>query len=56
MFAVGASVMITVAVAVTALHPPAAAIVYVTIYVPAVLKDGVMAPVDASIVSPIGAV
>jgi hypothetical protein len=47
--------MVTGAVAVTTAHPPAAAIVYVTVYVPAVLVDGFIAPVAASIVSPAGA-
>ena len=36
----------------TAAHPPAAAIVYVTVYVPAALVLGVIAPVEASMVNP----
>jgi hypothetical protein len=50
--AVGAVVMVTNVVAEKAEHPPAAAMVYVTVYVPAVLVDGVIAPVDPSIVNP----
>ena len=50
----GAAVMITVAVVVTAEQPPVAAIVYVTVYVPAVLELGVTAPVLALIIKPVG--
>jgi hypothetical protein len=52
--ATGAAVMITVAVVVTAEQPPVAAIVYVTVYVPAVLELGVTAPVLALIIKPVG--
>jgi hypothetical protein len=45
--------MVTVCVAVTAAHPPEAGIVLVTVYVPAVEVDGVMAPVVALIVKPV---
>ncbi len=44
--------MLTLVVVLTAVQPPAAAIVYVTVYVPAVLVLGVMAPVLALIVKP----
>jgi hypothetical protein len=44
--------MVTVVVAVTATQPPDAAVVYVTVYVPAVLALGVISPVLASIFSP----
>ena len=44
--------MLTLAVVLTAEHPPAAAIVYVTVYVPAVLVLGVTAPVLASMLKP----
>jgi hypothetical protein len=43
------------AVAVTVPHPPEAGTVYVTVYVPAVLVEGVTSPVDALIVNPAGA-
>ena len=43
----------TVAVSDTAAQPPAAATVYVTIYVPAVLKLGVIAPVESTIAKPV---
>ena len=52
--AVGTAVIVTGVVAVTIPHPLAAAIVYVTVYAPAVLVDGVIAPVTPSIVSPAG--
>ena len=45
--------MITVLVFITAAQPPEAAIVYVTVYVPAVLVLGVIAPVLASILKPV---
>ena len=54
MVAVGTAVMVTDVVAVTAAHPPEAAIVYVTVYVPAVLVLGVIAPVELFIVNPAG--
>ena len=53
MLALGAVVMLTLAVATTA-EQPAAAIVYVTVYVPAVLVLGVMAPVLALMLKPDG--
>src|SRR3569832_250394 len=52
MVAVGKVVMVTAVVAEKAEHPPAAATVYVTVYVPAVLVDGVTTPVEPSIVNP----
>jgi hypothetical protein len=42
----------TVAVAVTVAHPPAAGIVYVTVYVPGVLVLGVISPVVELIDNP----
>ena len=45
--------MVTLAVATTAEQPAAAAIVYVTVYVPAVLVLGVIAPVLASMLKPV---
>ena len=50
--AVGAVVTVTDVVVENTAHPPAAAMVYVTVYIPAVLVDGVIAPVEASIVNP----
>ena len=50
----GAAVMITVAVVVTAEQPPVAAIVYVTVYVPAVLELGVTVPKVELKVKPVG--
>ncbi len=47
MLALGAVVIVTLAVVLTAEQVPAAAIVYVTVYVPASLVLGVMAPVLA---------
>ena len=52
--AVGAVVIVTVVVALIAEQPPAAPLEYVTVYVPAVLLLGVMAPVELLIVSPAG--
>jgi len=49
---VGVGLITTVVVAVTAAHPPVAGVVYVIVYVPAVEVDGLMAPVDASILKP----
>ena len=54
MLAVGAVVIVTLAVVLTAEQPPVAAMVYVTVYVPAVLVLGVMAPVLALIIKPDG--
>jgi hypothetical protein len=51
--AVGTAVITTLVVADTTPHPPAAAIVYVTVYVPAVLVPGVIAPDVALIVNPV---
>ena len=48
----GAVVIVTDVVVENTAHPPAAAIVYVTVYVPAVLVEGVMAPVEPSMVNP----
>ena len=53
MLAVGAVVIVTLAVVLTAEQGPVAAMVYVTVYVPAVLVLGVMAPVLASILKPV---
>lgn len=52
---VGLALMVTEAIAFTAAQPPDDGTVYVTVYVPAVLDDGVMAPVVLLIVSPAGA-
>jgi hypothetical protein len=46
--------MVTDVVVVTAEQPPVAGIVYVTVYVPAVLALGVMAPVLELILKPVG--
>ncbi len=54
MLALGAAMIVTVAVVLTAEQPPAAAIVYVTVYVPAVLVLGVIAPVLELILKPAG--
>ena len=51
MLAIGAAVMVTLAVALTA-EQPAAAIVYVTVYIPAVLVLGMIAPVLALMLKP----
>ena len=53
MLALGAAVIVTYNGATTA-EQPAAAIVYVTVYVPAVLVLGVIAPVLALIIKPDG--
>jgi hypothetical protein len=45
--------MLTLAVVLTAEQPPEAAIVYVTVYVPAVLVLGVISPVLALILKPV---
>ena len=52
MFAVGNAVMVIDVVVVTAAQPLEAGVVYVTVYVPGVLVEGVMAPVEALIVKP----
>ena len=44
--------IVTEVVAVTEAHPFAAAMKYVTVYVPGVLDEGVIEPVEASIVNP----
>jgi len=54
MLAVGAAVIVTYNGATTAEQPAAAAIVYVTVYVPAVLVLGVIAPVLALMLKPDG--
>ena len=48
------ALIVTDAVAVTAGQPPPAAIVYATVYVPAVLVLAVISPVDAFKVNPAG--
>ena len=45
--------MLTLAVVLTAEQPPAAASEYVTVYVPAVLVLGVIAPVLGSMLKPV---
>ena len=47
------AVMVTEVVALTAAQPPFAAIVYVTVYVPGVEVEGVIAPVLAFSVNPV---
>ena len=54
MLALGAAVIVTYNGATNAEQPPAAAIVYVTVYVPAVLVLGVMAPLLALMIKPDG--
>jgi hypothetical protein len=54
MVAAGAAVMVTLAVVVNTAQPPAAAMVYVTVYVPTVDKLGVMVPVAALMLNPAG--
>ena len=54
MLALGAVVMLTLAVVLTAAQPEEAAMVYVTVYVPAVLVLGVIAPVLALMLKPDG--
>jgi hypothetical protein len=39
--------IVTTVVVVPDEHPPEAGVVYITVYVPGVLVDGVMAPVEA---------
>ena len=53
MLAIGAEVIVTVVVVVTTAQPADAAIVYVTVYVPAVLVLGVIAPVLALMLKPV---
>ncbi len=53
MLALGAAVIVTVVVFITAAQPPAAAIVYVTVYAPAVLVLGVIAPVLELMLKPV---
>ena len=45
--------MVTVAVSDTAAQPPEAATVYVTVYIPGILKLGVIAPVLALMFKPV---
>ncbi len=52
MLALGAELIVTAAVVLTAEQPADAAIVQVTVYVPAVLVLGVIAPVLALILKP----
>ena len=52
--ALGAAMIVTLAVVLTAEHPPVAAIVYVTVQVPTVLALGVTAPVLELILKPAG--
>ena len=52
MLALGAAVIVTLAVVLTVEQPPEAARVYVTVYVPAVLVLGVIAPVLALMINP----
>ncbi len=50
--AVGGFVMVTDVVVVNPAHPPVGVIVYVTVYVPAVLVPGLIAPVAPLSVKP----
>jgi hypothetical protein len=52
MVALDAAVIVTEAVVVNIAQPPAAGTVYVTVYVPGVLDEGVIAPVELLIVNP----
>ena len=54
MLAIGAAVIVTLAVVLTAEQTSPAAIVYVTVQVPAVLELGVTAPVLELILNPAG--
>jgi hypothetical protein len=49
-------VMVTDVVAITPAHPPDAGTVYVTVYVPGVLPEGVIEPVVSFSDNPVGAV
>ncbi len=53
MLALGGAVMLTVVVFISAAQPPEAAIVQLTVQVPAVLVLGVIAPVLALILKPV---
>ena len=53
MLALGAAVIVTLAVATTAEQPPEAAIVQLTVQVPAVLVLGIIAPVLALMLKPV---
>ena len=53
MLATGVAVIVTVVVVVTSVQPAAAAIVQVTVQVPAVLVLGVIAPVLVLIAKPV---
>ena len=53
MLALGAEIIVIPLVATSSEQPPAAAIVYVTVYVPAVLVLGVIAPVLSLILKPV---
>jgi hypothetical protein len=50
----GSAVIVTDVVAVPDAHPPEAAMVYVTVYTPAVLLEGIIKPVVLLIVKPTG--
>lgn len=54
MVADGALMIVTGVVAITAEHPPAAGIVYVTVYNPGMLVLGSIAPVIPSMFRPVG--
>jgi hypothetical protein len=54
MVALGIGVMVTELVVENVAQPPLAAVVYVTVYVPGVLVEGVMAPVLMLMESPAG--
>ena len=51
---IGKAVIVIVAVALTAIHPLAAAIVLVTVYVAGVLPDKFTSPVNELILNPAG--
>ncbi len=53
MLALGAAMIVTLAVVLTDEQPAAAAIVYVTVYVPAALVLGMIAPVLVLILKPV---
>ncbi len=54
MLAIGAAVMVTVAVAITAAQPPLDASVYLTVYVPGALELGIIEPEVEEIINPDG--